>query len=374
MSHSGHDASKGPSSPQRSRHEITRSISELSSPIRLHRHHSHRANKEREQRDALSPVPSNTGVRASLEGGSPSGAVTPNLSPNPSRRTSILYAQTADNNNTHPKFPPSNKGHNVSAQDRQRAIAARESGLRTTMSQLENFHNTSTRRLDGAYESVLERLGTLQSTILALRELAGLSRDMNQTFTTEASELITETSSQLDAFGQFEDQQKRIESLQRRVDVGRDKIKGLSERVDRVKERIERWERADREWQERTRRRLRWVWMATSLLVFFIVLLVLSVQYTAPAEAGLGETAKQIVNDSLDRVKNVTTSGNRQDIISSGGSGGSGLGKDRLDKVGSVEGLTGPGQLSSTSSSTLVLPSSPSSSGDKDMLRAFDEL
>lgn len=163
MSHSGHDPSKGPSSPQRPRHQITRSISELSSPIRLHRHHSHRANKERE-RDALSPVPSNTGVRASLDG-SPSVAVTPNLSPNPSRRASILYAQTADNSNTHPlsgmgstghttsvgggaismlasssaalvqgslasansnKFPPSNKGNNVSAQDRQRARAARE--------------------------------------------------------------------------------------------------------------------------------------------------------------------------------------------------------------------------------------------------------
>lgn len=241
------------------------------------------------------------------------------------------------------------------------------------MSQLETFHNTSTRRLDGAYDSVLERLGTLQSTILALRELARLTRDMNQTFTTEASELITETSSQLDTFGQFEDQQQRIDVLQRRVHVGRDKIKGLSERVDRVKERIERWERADREWQERTRRRLRWVWMATSLLIFFIVLLVLSAQYTAPADIGLGETAKQIVNDSLDMVKNVTMGGNGQDATSTGSSGGDDKGKDGLGRAGSSEGLTGPGQLSSASSA-LTLASSPSSSGDKDVLRAFDEL
>lgn len=164
MSHSGLDPSKGPSSPQRSRHQITRSISELSSPIRLHRHHSHRAAKEKDRdRDVLSPVPSSTGVRASLDGGSPSGAVTPNLSPNPSRRTSILFAQSADNNsiNHHPLLsmgstgtaasigggaistlasasaalaltgannskPLPNRANNISMQGRQKAMTARE--------------------------------------------------------------------------------------------------------------------------------------------------------------------------------------------------------------------------------------------------------
>lgn len=107
MSHIGSEPSKAASSPHRPRHQISRSISELSSPIRLHRHHSHRAAKERD-RDVLSPVaqttaPSNTQGRLSFDG-PPSTAGTPNLSPNPSRRTSILFASTGESSttNTHP--------------------------------------------------------------------------------------------------------------------------------------------------------------------------------------------------------------------------------------------------------------------------------
>jgi len=103
MAHIGPEQSKGASSPHRPRHQISRSISELSSPIRLHRHHSHRAPKERD-RDVLSPVaqttaPANTQGRLSFDG-PPSAVATPNLSPNPSRRTSILFASTGESNNT----------------------------------------------------------------------------------------------------------------------------------------------------------------------------------------------------------------------------------------------------------------------------------
>ncbi|KAM7224318.1 hypothetical protein V8F06_000099 [Rhypophila decipiens] len=417
MSHIGFEPAKGPSSPQRSRHQITRSISELSSPIRLHRHHSNRAAKDKD-RDALSlvaqtPAPSNSAqIRKSLDG-PPSGAVTPNLSPNPSRRTSILVAQPAENSKNHLSSgmgsavlaasvaggaalstnassatmvqntsrannskSPSNRVNDASAQDREKAIAARESGLRTTLSHLETIQTASTRRLDTTYESVLERLGTLQSTIIALKELAGLSQDMNKTFTTEASELVQETSSQLDAFGQFEDQQKRIEILQRRVHVGRDKITGLSDRVDRVKERIERWERADREWQERTRRRLRWVWMITSVLLLFVGAIILSAQYTASTGAGLGEVTTQIVNESLGTVKNATMGGSGQEGRSSGGTGSFGQenGKDGLPR-GMPSPMSSDGdQKSSTGSRTLVLPTASSTLGDRDLLRAFDEL
>lgn len=226
---------------------------------------------------------------------------------------------------------------------------------------------------------MLERLSTLQTTILALKELAGLSQEMNQSFTTEASELLFETSSQLDTFGQFEDQQQRIEVLQRRVHAGRDKIQGLSDRVDRVKERIERWERADREWQERTRRRLRWVWMVTSLLIFFVVLLVLSAQYTAPPGVGLGEATTQLVSDGLDMVKNVTTNSSGQNIRSYDGGGGNGApegeqGRDDPQKRVLSAIRSESDSKSETSSSTLVLPTPSSSLGDKDLLRAFDEL
>lgn len=82
--------------PYRARHQITRSISELSSPIRLHRHQSHRDAKDRD-RDGPTPqaAPPQTSGRASLDG-SRSDGVTPNLSPSPSRRASILNHSSDD--------------------------------------------------------------------------------------------------------------------------------------------------------------------------------------------------------------------------------------------------------------------------------------
>ena len=127
--------------------------------------------------------------------------------------------------------------------------------MKKSFTELEDFTAATTARLDGLYESVDEKLGTLQSTILALKELVGLSDQMNRTFDAEAKELVTDISSQLDTFGQFEDQQRRIEKLQGRINTGRDKIRVLSKRVDLVMDRIETWERADREWQERTDRK-----------------------------------------------------------------------------------------------------------------------
>ncbi|KAK3336794.1 hypothetical protein B0T19DRAFT_454315 [Cercophora scortea] len=344
MSHNGGvEGSKpgaaSPASPQRSRHQLSRSISELSSPIRLHRHHSHRASakhsdrdRERErERDGLTPFPSNTSSamastpqnRLSLES-SRSDRITPNLSPNPSRRTSILAASIDDSSwnvaaaaaaaatagvtappaaglstagtaaalPTHVPAKSINSSSKTTytqedelVHERQLAVA-RESGLKQSLSNLQDFSTTTTRRLDDTYYSVLEKLGALQSTILGLKELAVLSQEMNQSFGSEAADLAADMHAQLDAFGQFETQQRRIETLQDRVHVGREKIRALSERVDVVRERIEGWERADREWQERTRRRLRVVWLLTVVVVVFVVILVVGAQWGA-AEGGV---------------------------------------------------------------------------------------
>lgn len=92
MATNGADSQKqGP--PDRPRHQITRSISEISSPIRLHRHTQHRPrSRDRDDKTAVpqSATPALQG-RASLDAARSEG-VTPNLSPNPSRRASVLIA------------------------------------------------------------------------------------------------------------------------------------------------------------------------------------------------------------------------------------------------------------------------------------------
>jgi len=88
MSNNDHDAHKQ-SSTHRSRHQITRSITELSGPMRLHRHHHpHHHSQHLPDRDVPSsaaPIPHG---RASLDGVRSEGA-TPNMSPGASRRPSI---------------------------------------------------------------------------------------------------------------------------------------------------------------------------------------------------------------------------------------------------------------------------------------------
>ncbi|KAK0658933.1 hypothetical protein QBC41DRAFT_237661 [Cercophora samala] len=290
MSQYGLDTSKA-SSPGRSRHQITRSISEISSPIRLHRHHSHRVIRERE-RDALSPI---TQSAVSLQRSSPqpfevskSAGGTPNISPNPSRRPSVLYASADEG------MPASHAPTLVSTSTpasikkpsaeidfvkEQQKAALRNSGLQRSLTELETFASTTTRRLDETYYSVEEKLGTLQNTIAALKELAELSNQLNHSFSAEAEELVADVTSQLDALGNFEDQQQRIESLQNRISTGRESIKSLSDRVDVVRDRVEGWERADREWREAVRKRLTALWVVVSTIGLVLILLLISSQY-----------------------------------------------------------------------------------------------
>jgi hypothetical protein len=157
-------------------------------------------------------------------------------------------------------------------EDGERAVA-RTTDLKKSLLDLHIFSNTATRRLDDTYYAVLEKLSVLQGTLLAMKEIAGMSQDISTTFTTDSRGLVTEIETQLDSFGQFDEQQGRIETLQSRIATGRDKIQRLSGRVDAVRERIEAWEKADKEWQEKTRKRLKVVWTVT--LGIFTIMVVL---------------------------------------------------------------------------------------------------
>ncbi|KAL2165271.1 hypothetical protein VTH06DRAFT_568 [Thermothelomyces fergusii] len=284
MSQNGGDTTNS-SSPGRPRHQITRSISEISSPIRLHRRHSYLAGNEGERESRASTLQSATlTVQGKRSFELPrSEGVTPNLTPNASRRTSVLYA-SADEVMPAAEVPKENVLVNGLFREQQHA-AAREIGLQRCLADLESFATTTTKQLDDAYYTFVEKLSALQGTIIALKEFCERSRQLNDRFHTEADELVTDISAQLDTFGQFEDQQKRIELLQGRIQAGRERIKLLSERVDAVSARIESWERADREWQEKTRKRLKAIWVVTSVVFLLVLSLFIGSQYV-PENAG----------------------------------------------------------------------------------------
>lgn len=304
MSQNGGDASKA-SSPGRPRHQIKRSISEISSPIRLHRHHSHRAARETE-RDSRTPAPQSAipvvqGSR-SFEW-SRSEGVTPIHTPSASRRTSLLYASADEVMPAITKAALKDNGPvNGLAKEQQKA-AARESGLQRSLAELECFATSTTKQLDDTYYGFLEKLGSLQGTVIALKELCERSRQLNSSFSTEADDLVTDISAQLDSFGQFEDQQNRIESLQGRIQSRRELIRSLGDRVNAVSVRIEGWERADREWQEKTRKRLKVVWIVTSVIFFLVLSLFIGSQYGPDSPEA---TRSRVASDGLNSLRDVT--------------------------------------------------------------------
>ncbi len=222
------------------------------------------------------------------------------------------------------------------------------SGLEQSIADLASFISSTTKQLDETYYSVLEKLGALQTTIDGLKELAEHTRQLTSNFSTEANELVTDIHAQLDAFGEFEDQQKRIESLQSRIQTGRELIKSLSERVDVVSERIESWGQADREWQEKIRKRLKVVWVVTSVVVFLVLSLFIGSQYSP---VGLEETTAHTASDGLHTPRDVPGGSTAEVLISS------------ADPVrdGMPLNFTGHGRPGISSATT-------------DMLRVFDEL
>ncbi len=184
-----------------------------------------------------------------------------------------------------------------------RAALSCPRGLKKELVDLGSFSTATIRRLDLAYTSVLEKLGILHGTIAALTELAGMSQGMNDSFAQNSQDLVRELQAQLDALGDFDDQQKRIHALEDRIRTGSATIQQLSGRLDAVRGRTEGWERADREWQERTRKRLKIMWTVMSVVVFLLALLLIAAQYAPEASEG---AAGHLANDTLGKLGNST--------------------------------------------------------------------
>ncbi|KAI2629794.1 hypothetical protein GGR54DRAFT_279478 [Hypoxylon sp. NC1633] len=279
-----------PTSPQRPRHQVKRSTTELSSPIKLSRYHHlhhlhHRKDRDNDEYASLSPSPMLRLSRGSLDLPRSEGA-TPYANSESGLRLNMSNSAPEDNIrnvvSTVPQSPPTNQEEIL--REQKEKSASRIAGLRKSLVELSTSSTATTRRLDDTYYAVLEKLSMLQSTIVALKELASMSQELNANFKEESQGLVSELEQQADSFGQFDDQQKRIEELQGRIHTGRDKVDTLSKRVDIVRERIESWERADMEWQERTRRRLKIIWIITSVVVFSLVLLFIGAQYASSSE------------------------------------------------------------------------------------------
>ncbi|KAI0430242.1 hypothetical protein F5Y09DRAFT_308251 [Xylaria sp. FL1042] len=268
-----HLTQRAVTSSNRPNHQLRRSITEQSPPFRPSRVHQYLHRKDRERDDRL-PLSAGPSGRGSLEF-SRAEAATP-------AHTGMAFSRGDDVHNASEAGTNSQTllSNNETAQERKERAVATTASLRRSLIELNSFSNATIARLDETYSSLLQRLGSLRSTIAAMKELAAMSQEINESFTTESHALVHEIESQLSVYDQSADQKKSIQDLQARIHAGRDKVQALSNRVDVVRERIEGWEKADKEWQERTRRRLKVIWIIISIVAFILAILFVGAQYT----------------------------------------------------------------------------------------------
>ncbi|KAF4636908.1 hypothetical protein G7Y89_g1193 [Cudoniella acicularis] len=309
------DRSKPPlltTSPTRPRHQVTRSISELSTSFpklhRPHHHHHHHHHIHLNKDKDSAPQIVGSGLLSNGEMfGTVSESATPNRSQDVSRGTSVLGERWEDGE----KEKEKRVVREGQVKEEKEKGAQRALELRNATLDLNTLSNNTTRRLDMTYYSVLEKLSALQNTITSMKELARLTRSLNNEFKTESEELSNEIAGQLDGFKGFNTQETRISDLQERVKMGREKINTLAGRVNVIRDRVEGWEKADAEWRDKTRKRLRTLWVIMSICAVIFIALALF-QY-APART-IGQEGLNGTNSSnlagkipdFDRIQNET--------------------------------------------------------------------
>ncbi|PNY25503.1 Uncharacterized protein TCAP_04554 [Tolypocladium capitatum] len=278
-----------PTSPPRSggRHQVKLSITEFTSPVKLHLHHHHHAHQHehhhrRDHHDDKGPPTAYAPplIRHSLDMPR-SEAATPFLIPDQSRRASVLVSKDDDGK------LETKEGREARLRLEQQKASIRADGLKQSLVDLNTFSTNMTKRLDNTYYAVLEKMSTLQNTVMAMKDLAETSRELCETFDKDSRDLESDIAGQLTAVGHFDDQQTRIAGLQSRIREGRVRIQSLTSRVDVVRGRVESWERADRAWQERTRKRLKIIWSVTSVMTILIIALALGANHTSTGLDGI---------------------------------------------------------------------------------------
>ncbi|KAG6313515.1 hypothetical protein E4U22_000890 [Claviceps purpurea] len=278
------------SRPSSSSQHIKRSLTGLTSPGKLHRRQLSKS--QGYQREDREKPPSSSALRAahahkSLDNTTSTGTRS-FMSSSGSRRTSI----PAHSENGCLEESKLEREARLLLEQGQASL--RTDGLKQSLLDLNSFSTTMTKRLDDTYYSVLERMSTLERTITSLQGLAQISHDICNTFDKQARDLESDIIRQLSAAGRFDEKQARIAGLQKRIHEARDRVAALASRVDEVQRTVERWEQADKRWQERTRKRLKIIWSATTVLALIVLALVIGVKYAS----GGNESDRGVGRDS----------------------------------------------------------------------------
>ena len=166
----------------------------------------------------------------------------------------------------------------------QKDNARREEELRQSLKNVEDVGMSSTRQLDDTYYAILEKASILRSTVQSLQRLAEESRRLHSTFDEDTTKLKDDTQRNLDAFGNFEQQEGTINELVTRLTDSRTQTNKLNERLESARHRVEAFEK--REGEKAAARRTRWhmIWVTLLSVVLLVIAIVVTKHRRVVAE------------------------------------------------------------------------------------------
>jgi hypothetical protein len=123
--------------------------------------------------------------------------------------------------------------------------------LKTSLQTLSDQSLKVSRHLDNTYYSILEKVSLWRQTIGSLQELAGLTKELNETFEADTQGLAEDIQGQFEGFDNFDAQQEQVTALEGRIKEGKEKADALHARLAAAQQRIEARAKAEEELETR---------------------------------------------------------------------------------------------------------------------------
>ena len=188
--------------------------------------------------------------------------------------------------------------------DRMKAQSSEaEDELRGRLDSLGQIATDITRRLDYTYYSLLERIGSLVSTIHSFQSLSTQSRALVHGFEKEAELLDTDIKRRIGKFRDgFDERELRVADLEQRRKEAGSKAMKLGQRLESARIIVEDWEKRESVAMRARARMWKGTWCAFIGLVGIIMILVIWKESSTGADAvraGLGMSERGSPNESL---------------------------------------------------------------------------
>lgn len=187
--------------------------------------------------------------------------------------------------------------------------AKREEELRQSLKSAEDLGMRSTRQLDDTYYAILEKASILRSTVASLQQLAEESRKMHKHFRDDSETLEEETKQNIDAFGNFDEQEKTITELVDKLKGSKGETDKLNERLEAARNRIEAFEKREHAKQAKRRKQWQATWgTLVGVLVLVLAILILKHhRYAAQRLDGVGKTLVSVGDMAEDAASRLPT-------------------------------------------------------------------